>query len=202
MIRHGQTQSEDSLGGENGIIGGWLDLHLTPLGRKESQDLGSKLTQFPITRMVSSDLSRSVETARLIEKRLNPKPKLNVSHSLRTWNLGDLTGKPVKEVRDTIQTLVDKKFTPPPGGGETFQEFSSRVIKFLSMVLQNAEKLEGQAIALVTHGRCIQISKVWLERGEDGLNSTTASGKHAGVETGQALILNRNSRTWDTKLVE
>src|SRR2546428_1649810 len=132
LVRHGQTQQEDSLGG-SGVIGGWLDLHLTPEGRQESQDIANTISQYPVSRLISSDLSRAVETAQLLFKRLKPQPQMNVRQSLRTWNLGDLAGKQVKDVNEIVNTLVDKKYAPAPGGGESFADFSGRFLRFLSM---------------------------------------------------------------------
>src|SRR3989442_2329045 len=195
VSRHGSTQNEDSLGTAGGKIGGWLDYPLDEAGRREAVKLAKSLKQFTIDRIVSSDLRRALDTAVEIQRQQKSHPVLNVSHSLRTWNLADLAGQEVSKVKDQINQLVSKTHTPAPGKGETFSEFSGRVIRFLNTVLGYVERT-GQTVCLATHGRVTRIIQVMIETGEKGLTPRNINGSHSGLETGEAFLITKSGKNW------
>ncbi len=148
LVRHGQTR----LNSEHGErLRGWLDLPLTRRGREDAAEAGEKLKDYDVAALFSSDLRRARQTARIIGEKIGVKPTENPK--LRPWNVGDLAGKLVADVReemDYYQKHPDKK-TP---GGESFESFYERWEQELLALLRKAEKLPpGQVVVALTHVR-------------------------------------------------
>ena len=91
LLRHGQTDWNILH-----KIQGHLDIPLNDIGRNEAQICGRRLSEIKIDQIISSDLSRAQETARIINTFLSA--PLSVDSRLREINFGDLQGVLVKDV--------------------------------------------------------------------------------------------------------
>ncbi len=60
LVRHGESE-----GNAKGLFTGWLDVPLTEKGKMQALALSGKIKADTFDRVISSDLCRSVETARL-----------------------------------------------------------------------------------------------------------------------------------------
>jgi probable phosphoglycerate mutase len=136
------------------LVGGWFDSSLTEVGRRHAELIAGELRRrIPTTDSVSlhtSDLNRTVETARVIGQAFTLEP--STDPDLREKSYGEAEGRP--------QAWLDERFVPPPksgdrmrhvegiAGSETKHEFATRVFRAVDTVL--ASPTEHQII--VTHG--------------------------------------------------
>ena len=86
LIRHGKDDER--------YRGGWSDLGLIEEGEKQASQLAYFLKEnqqeYPISKIISSDLKRAVQTAKAIQKQLNV--PMILSENWREINNGDLAG--------------------------------------------------------------------------------------------------------------
>lgn len=87
LIRHGE--SEDNV---NNIATGWSDTPLTDTGRAQARRTGRYLSEVNFRFFYSSDLTRAIQTANIINARLVSQLEVQQSEYFREWNLGKFTG--------------------------------------------------------------------------------------------------------------
>ncbi|MBF2712720.1 histidine phosphatase family protein (plasmid) [Agrobacterium tumefaciens] len=87
FLRHGRTNSN-----VKGIIQGQLDVALDQVGREQATHAGVLLKRSGVTRIVSSDLSRALETAKIAAREIGISAPL-VDARLRERSFGALQGK-------------------------------------------------------------------------------------------------------------
>jgi broad specificity phosphatase PhoE len=138
FIRHGQ-----SVGNAEGYFTGWMDSPLTGQGQREAEARRASVEALDLKpdRIVTSTLSRAIETASIINRDL----ALPVSRDadLREQNYGTLQGMDRQSVYD--QFGPDHYFDPP--GGETINVFTQRIVTALDRILA-----EGGLPLIVGHG--------------------------------------------------
>jgi broad specificity phosphatase PhoE/CTP:molybdopterin cytidylyltransferase MocA len=116
---------------------GQTDLPLSAEGLQQAEILAEKLLHIPFTAIYSSDLRRSVDTARIIGKLHGIEP-VEVS-GFREIRLGEWEGLPVGEVRHRYPSEYEQRgrnfanFRAP--GGESFLDLAARVMTALYKVL-------------------------------------------------------------------
>ena len=91
LVRHGQTDWNVV-----NRIQGQLDMHLNETGRKEASMCAQKLSHLKLDEIVSSDLSRTRETTRIVNESLSLPVRFD--SRLREVNCGDLQGVVAKEI--------------------------------------------------------------------------------------------------------
>lgn len=117
LIRHGPTHAKSFVG--------WSDL---PADLSDHAAIGRLEQALPQVPVISSDLSRAVDTASAIQ---GPRPRLSHDPRLRETHFGDweLLRWPEIEARDG--DLARQVFETPgdvaPPGGESWNTFSARV---------------------------------------------------------------------------
>jgi broad specificity phosphatase PhoE len=143
VARHAETaESQDS------IVQGQSDTRLSDRGRSSAQALGDHLAGTEVvSSMVSSDLERAVETARLVSSRLTTSVSIDLVPELREIACGVFEG-------DTFAALQEYRKTDPrgpeyaePPGGETIAELRMRVLKWFHSFLPSA----SSGTLIVTH---------------------------------------------------
>ena len=92
FVRHGESE-----GNAARVFTGQTDSPLTARGREQAAAVAEELAQVKFDRIVSSDLSRTRDTADVIAKRLG-KP-VEIVPELREIDVGDRTGKSFDETR-------------------------------------------------------------------------------------------------------
>ena len=118
FIRHGQTAAN-----RDGVrSGGESDTHLTELGREQARGVGLALIRLGVTLgvIVSSPLSRTIETAQFLNARLGL--EIRMEPGLLERRLGAWNGRCV----EATQPLLAAGETPP--GGESNAVFRDRVL--------------------------------------------------------------------------
>lgn len=146
LIRHGATVNN-----KKQVYQGWLDAPLLASEKKRIKQLKEK---FPKPQKVlSSDLLRCVETARL----LFPHHHVETSTLLRELNFGDFEGKHYEQLKHdrAYQAWIDSEFQTPPPNGESFQMFTSRLQQFWEHFYLKLTS-ELHEIAVVSHGGVIR----------------------------------------------
>jgi broad specificity phosphatase PhoE len=147
LVRHAQSiwNAEDRWQGQS-------DVPLSELGRSEAARLGARLGRERFDRIVASDLSRAMDTARAIagERAVEPRP------GLREMNLGAWCGLLHEEVtaRFPEQLLALQRGDPMQigGTGETLPGFAERVLGELAAL----EGSGDERILVVAHGGVIR----------------------------------------------
>lgn len=117
LIRHGPTHAKTFVG--------WTDLPADLSDRQAISRLEAALPDVPV---VSSDLSRAVETANAIQAH---RPRLPHDHRLRETHFGAWEMLSWSEIEARDGDLARQVFETPgdtaPPGGESWNSFSARV---------------------------------------------------------------------------
>ena len=139
MIRHGETV----MNALKLSCGGGVDTVLNDQGRKQA-DLAAHALQAlddKPTLIINSGMSRTRETTEIINKFINL-PVIE-DNELREHMLGEWENKPWEDIIPHLRAGIK------PQGGESADEFASRVRAALS---RNLMGYEGERLLFVTHG--------------------------------------------------
>lgn len=196
IVRHGQT-----LFNYLERVQGWSDSPLTALGVKQGQTVAKYLSDVQFDQVYSSDAKRAIDTANfIIDKQATP-VTIQTTPLLREAYFGgfeggtndaawasvvekfgydknliltdfdyvrkDLAGKISNE--DFRNTIAEKD---PLQLAENFEQFSSRIQKFIDDVLVNNE---AENVLLVNHGGTVQRLIELLLADETGYSETNNS---------------------------
>lgn len=133
------------------------DVHLTPLGIKQSEELAEKLRDKKIDLIIVSELPRTRETAEIVNK--YHKAPILVDKRINDRKTG-FEGRPVSEFREAVEPdPLRLKF----GDGESFLEEKERVFSFL----EDLKKLGANTVLVVTHSEPIQIINGYFRKLSD-----------------------------------
>jgi broad specificity phosphatase PhoE len=147
LFRHGET--EWSLSGRHT---GRTDLPLTAAGRRRAEALGRRLSGRPFARVLSSPLSRALETCRLAGygdvAELDP--------DLMEWDYGDYEGRRAIDIQKERPGWSLWQDGVP--GGETIDQVAARARR----TIEAAKSADGD-IALFAHGHVLRVlTACWL----------------------------------------
>ncbi|MHA1668431.1 MAG: histidine phosphatase family protein [Candidatus Heimdallarchaeaceae archaeon] len=148
LVRHGETDHN-----KERIIMGQLDIHLNRVGRMQSGRLMKALENKNIEVIYTSDLSRAVETAEIINKKL--KVPLFLSKGLREHTLGKLDGITIREFLEKFTSVMEFEKHILPEGGEKIDVFKERVWKEFQNIIQREKSKKN--ILLVSHGGTMRV---------------------------------------------
>jgi probable phosphoglycerate mutase len=148
LVRHGQT--EWSLSGQHT---GTTDLPLTDTGREQARALGPRLAGRSFAVVLSSPLSRALDTCRLA----GLGDSVTVREELREWDYGEYEGLTTPEIQSERPGW--HLFDDGCPGGETAEEVGAR----LDPVVAELRDGDGDA-AVFGHGHCLRVLAArWLE---------------------------------------
>jgi len=133
---HGTT-----LDNEQHLASGWSDARLSPLGIRQSKDLGTLTEHLSFDAVFTSDLSRAVDSAKLAWGSNYP---LFADKRLRECNYGDLNGGD----SSVVEPMQEQSVTTPMPHGESYEDVKARISDFLDFI---KEKYDGKHIAIVAH---------------------------------------------------
>lgn len=146
LVRHAESEANAS-----GVFSGHYDAPLTPKGRRQATALARRLAGTPIDRIVSSDLKRALETARLLSSERGI--PVDTEARLREMHYGEWEGKTQEQI--SAQYGVDWEAVMRPSadfripGGESLAELRARVhAVYREVVAAHPE----QTVVLLTHG--------------------------------------------------
>jgi broad specificity phosphatase PhoE len=156
LIRHGQSDQHI-----RDTTGGWTDTRLTDLGRVQAHRVAARLKRLLGPRpanVVSSDLSRAAEFAKIIASECNLEARFY--EELRELNNGDainLTRAQAKAIEQPITDPVHD-WVPYPHA-ESWRMMTERIHDFMELL----NPLIADAAVVVTHGNTgIAIIQWWL----------------------------------------
>ncbi len=145
LVRHGETAWNCEL-----VFRGQRDVPLNERGRRQSEAVADALKDEGIVAIYSSPLSRALDTAAPLAKRLGM--DVVVEGDLNDANFGDWQGMAVREVEKRYPELFDLwksepwKLTFP--NGESYRDVADRSHRALVGI---AERHVGEAAAVFTH---------------------------------------------------
>ena len=143
LPRHGEAASGDIM------LGGQLDVMLTPHGRHEAEALARRLAGVRIDRIVSSPMLRALETAQTVA---TGRP-VEVDERLRELDYGRWEGLTYVEI-EARDPELRTRWDHDPGsthspGGESGEDVAARALSFLVELLE-AELATAAAHAAAT----------------------------------------------------
>jgi probable phosphoglycerate mutase len=152
LVRHGETPAS-----RGQTLAGWTDVPLTDVGEHEAEALRPVLAGESFEGVWSSDLRRTVATARLAwgEPRQDPR--------LREIHFGELEGLHWPTLEQSHRTALERFEGLATERGETFEAVRQRVFSFL-------DSLAPGRHLLFTHGGIVRLLS--RETGHDGFVST------------------------------
>lgn len=147
LLRHGRTE-----GHEVRRYIGRTDVALDDIGRQQAVTWRERFGPGRFARVLCSDLSRSMETARIVTAG-DPKPE--AMPALAEIDLGDWDGRAIADVRREFPDLFDARgrdmagFRPP--GGESFEDVRERVAPVIEALIRDSDDGQGHDVLLAGH---------------------------------------------------
>ena len=141
VVRHGQTDWNTE-----GRIQGRTDIVLNQTGIEQANEVRNKIDELEIDFIISSPLTRTKQTAEIINK--NKSVEIKFDDRLKERNFGAFEGL-IRKQLDKYEDLFDYNLNKSIENGESIQDVFKRVHGFLEEL---NEKYEDKKILLVTHG--------------------------------------------------
>jgi probable phosphoglycerate mutase len=159
LARHGETDDNARL-----VFQGQGGKGLNRLGRLQAARLGERFRRDPPTAIVSSDLERAVETARIVGEVCGRGVRVEVDPGLREVDVGSWTGKSYEEVEQELPeewAAWESGLDIRRGGGETYAELADRIDGAIGDILGRSDSGERRRLVLVSHGGSI---RAWVAK--------------------------------------
>jgi ribonuclease H / adenosylcobalamin/alpha-ribazole phosphatase len=157
LIRHADVENP------NKVLYGHLDgFQLSALGRAQAAAVGERLRVDEVRRIVHSPLARAVETAQLINERLDPPAILESDPELREADFSRyLQGLPYWQV-PLLRPLwfVHKAKRGLVPGDESIDQMGRRI---LAVVRRLAREHAGETMAVVSHADPLNAAWILLD---------------------------------------
>jgi probable phosphoglycerate mutase len=138
LVRHGETASNAAR------VVQTPETPLSPRGLQQADRIAERLKSFSVSRILSSDLSRALETAQRVQAATGA--PLALEPLLQERNFGDIRGTAYAKLGFD---LFGPGYTPP--GGESWEAFHQRVDRAWARVRAEAEASSGNLV-VITHG--------------------------------------------------
>lgn len=148
LLRHGESTAN-----RDGVYSGWQDVPLTPLGEEQARAAGRALGPWRFARVLSSDLSRARETARLaLVEAGGADVPIEIHPGLRERDLGHWQGQDRARLKAAHPEGPLLRWRSAAPGGETLGALAHRVLDTLAALPPAA----GPTL-LVAHGGVIRV---------------------------------------------
>ncbi|HZR56686.1 MAG TPA: histidine phosphatase family protein [Terriglobales bacterium] len=183
FIRHTET-------GMAGKFCGYSDPDLNERGLKQIAAVIRELSDYPISRIYTSDLQRALQTAQPIVDHFHS--KLEVRPGLREIDFGLWEGLSWSEIETRYPVEARRWIDFHPNvaapGGESYERFQARVRQEIEFLI---EKCSNECIAVVTHAGFIRevLTRFCRVAGQEAWGKTKAYG---------AVISIDRDIVWDT----
>ncbi|MGC1382032.1 MAG: histidine phosphatase family protein [Candidatus Baltobacteraceae bacterium] len=193
LIRHGPTEWNATR-----RFQGRSDVPLSVRGRAHAQAIAAALAADPIDRIYSSDLSRALETARILSAARGI--EVESDPRLREFDFGKWEGLTWDEIVTAYPHLTGLGSTAAkryaPEGGESFEEVRERLRSFLDEIVR-ADPAAN--VAVVTHAgplhaivSILQLAEADSPPDRLSLNFTPGGISRIAMEEGRARIITLN----------
>ena len=141
LVRHGETAWSRA-----GRHTSRTDIPLTYLGRLTAARLEGELGTYSFGRVLTSPLSRAVDTCRLADLAV----PAETCDDLREWDYGDYEGRTTEEVR--VSEPGWTIWTKPPPGGETIEQVAARADRVIALI-----RSADSDVAVFGHGHMLRV---------------------------------------------
>jgi broad specificity phosphatase PhoE len=147
LVRHGETEWS-----RDGKHTGWTDIPLTERGRQDAQAVGDALRERRFGRVLTSPLSRALETARLA----GFGDVAGQRDELKEWDYGAYEGRKTAEIREERPGW--SLWSDGVPDGESVDQVGARADRVLALL----RSLDGDALVFA-HGHLLRILTArWL----------------------------------------
>jgi alpha-ribazole phosphatase/probable phosphoglycerate mutase len=140
LVRHGESEANAAR-----RFAGQSDSPLTGRGRRQAEAVADELAAVKFDRIVSSDLSRTRDTAEVIARRHGM--RVEIVPELREIDVGEQTGRPFDETKG-LPNWRDDRFVSWPGG-ESLDQVLARTLGAIDRLVAESP---GKTILVVGHG--------------------------------------------------
>jgi broad specificity phosphatase PhoE len=159
-MRHGQSKANL----QNIIIshpknGTHEDYALSDLGRKQALESAKKFNLPDDTIIYTSDFSRAVETAEIVQKELKA-PEIHITKALRERHFGDW--EKTDSVNYHMVWAVDESNADHNEGN--VEPVNSVLDRATSLIIELEQKYTNKDILLVSHGDTLQILQTGFQK--------------------------------------
>jgi Fructose-2,6-bisphosphatase len=161
LVRHGET-----LWNREERVQGWAPVGLTETGEQQAAALADALAEgYTVDRVVSSDLRRTLETARPIGRAVDAVPERDPRW--RERDFGVLQGLDYRELflgypEFTLTEVGYTAATATPMGGESLVDNRKRVIEAITKLVDDVGS--DDTVVVVTHGGPLYLVLGWIKR--------------------------------------
>jgi len=158
-VRHGET-----MWNREHRVQGWAPVALTETGRRQADALAAAVAdQYAVDRLVSSDLRRTLETARPLGRAVGCDPTPDRRWRERDFGVlqglsyGELfLGYPEFTLTEVGYTAADAR----PEGGESLIEQRDRIIDAMTTLVDDMNS--DETVVVVTHGGPLYLLLGWI----------------------------------------
>lgn len=158
LVRHGETEWN-----REGKYTGQSDIPLNAVGRKQARDAAEQLKELKPDVIISSDLSRAQETARIIAQVIEV--PIRVDKRLREIDQGEWEGLHVDEIKSRFNHLFHARKNNPlhvaSPGGETIGEVHQRVT---AAMLDICREYAHKKVVISAHGVVLAIMRITAQQ--------------------------------------
>lgn len=161
---------------EEGFTRGWSETHLTPEGVKESVNARNFIVNkgLVINNILSSDITRAKETARIINTKLNV--PYEITRILNEQNKGTLNGISLEKAKIEFNEFITtndiyKRFPQ----GESLNDFYNRILYYFNDILKDDNTL------IVTHSGVINMIYYILTNSKLDFNKERFNVTHGSI---------------------
>lgn len=154
IFRHGETDWN-----KEQRFQGHTDIPLNETGRQQASELARILEKHPLEVIVSSDLSRALETASIVNTERNL--PMHKTPDLRECNLGEIEGMHRDAILTTYKTEWERWISNNPAdenfkfkNGESKVDHLQRMVKWIEDFCRKNTHLKN--IAVSTHGASVR----------------------------------------------
>jgi len=154
LVRHGETESNRTK-----LIQGHLDTPLSSVGEEQVGQVAKELASARLDLVASSDLQRALRTGEAIVAANPSVEALEIWQEARERCFGEFEGQPAEKLISASAKAKERGKLKEwgPEGGETGDQFRSRVKSFLSRLCKAVQPLKEKPVVLVTsHGGFIK----------------------------------------------
>jgi broad specificity phosphatase PhoE len=151
LLRHGKPKFPS----DKPYIYGHTDYPLSEVGADQARRIGEALSEVRMDRIISSDLSRAIETAEIVASmQKHPAPAVVRDPGIREINMGEWDGLTKEEIKegyvDIFRERGENIENVSAPGGETFVQLRKRGLDALARIIADSDGM-GRVL-LVAHG--------------------------------------------------
>ncbi|MCF6165835.1 Alpha-ribazole-5'-phosphate phosphatase [Furfurilactobacillus rossiae] len=185
LARHGETL----LNAEHKFYGS-LDVALDAVGKKQAEQLAQKIMSVPLTKIVSSGLKRSRQTATVISEL--SRLALSVDQRFNEKGCGQWEGLNADEIQardpEFWQRWLDDPLNVTPPDAESFAVFRLRVTSAITSLLKQAQSTDS--IMVVSHQGVARLINQILIPADDYWTPDFKAGSYTEYDLKQGKVVN------------